>query len=110
MALELVSGADFLCKLMCGAGLVDLRGSPAARGPDHQNRRSPGGKNLSIKDAPILGVNEVPEMHGISQSTVLRLRPRVVWKMRLKATLGVGPAADRLDKRSRLSLINLRLA
>ena len=30
--------------------------------------------------------------------------------MRLKATLGVGPAADRLDKRSRLSLITLRLA
>ena len=27
MALELVSGADFLCKLMCGVGPVDLRGS-----------------------------------------------------------------------------------
>ena len=30
MALELASGADFLCKLMRGAGPVDLRGS---RGP-----------------------------------------------------------------------------
>ena len=30
MALELVSGADFLCKLMCGAGPVDLRESPGA--------------------------------------------------------------------------------
>ena len=29
MAFELVSGADFLCKLMCGAGPVDLGGSPA---------------------------------------------------------------------------------
>ena len=27
MALEMVCGADFLCKLMCGAGPVDLRGS-----------------------------------------------------------------------------------
>ena len=33
MALELVSGADFWCKLMCGAGPVDLRGCPAARAP-----------------------------------------------------------------------------
>ena len=30
MTLELASGADFLCKLMCGAGPVDLRGP---RGP-----------------------------------------------------------------------------
>ena len=35
MALEFVSGADFLCKLMCRAGPVDLRGSRGPRGrPD----------------------------------------------------------------------------
>ena len=40
MALELVSGADFLCKLMCGAGPVDLRGSRVPRGrPDPENDR-----------------------------------------------------------------------
>jgi len=40
MALELVSGADFLCKLMCGAGPVDLRGSRGPRGrPDPENDR-----------------------------------------------------------------------
>ena len=37
MALELVSGADFLCNLMCGAGPVDLRGSRGRfRRPDPQ--------------------------------------------------------------------------
>ena len=40
VALELVSGADFLCKLMCGAGPVDLRGSQGPRGrPDPENDR-----------------------------------------------------------------------
>ena len=40
MALELVSGADFLCELMCGAGPVDLRGSRGPRGrPDPENDR-----------------------------------------------------------------------
>ena len=40
MALELVSGADFLWKLMCGAGPVDLRGSRLPRGrPDPENDR-----------------------------------------------------------------------
>ena len=40
MALELVSGADFLCKLMSGAGPVDLRGSRGPRGrPDPENDR-----------------------------------------------------------------------
>ena len=40
MALELVSGADFLCKLMCGAGPDDLRGSRGPRGrPDPENDR-----------------------------------------------------------------------
>ena len=39
-ALELVSGADFLCTLMCGAGPVDLRGSRVPRGrPDPENDR-----------------------------------------------------------------------
>ena len=32
IALELVSGADFSCKSMCGAGPVDLRGSRGPRG------------------------------------------------------------------------------
>ena len=40
MALEVVSGADFSCKLMCGAGPVDLRGSRGPRGrPDPENDR-----------------------------------------------------------------------
>ena len=39
MALELVSGADFLSKLMCGAGPVDLRVSRAPRGRP-ENRKS----------------------------------------------------------------------
>ena len=40
MALELVSGADFWCKLTCGAGPADLRGSRGPRGrPDPENDR-----------------------------------------------------------------------
>ena len=36
MALEVVPGADFLRNLMCGAGTVDLRGSP---GPPRPRKR-----------------------------------------------------------------------
>ena len=40
MALELVSGADFLCTLLCRAGPVDLRGFRGSRGrPDPENDR-----------------------------------------------------------------------
>jgi len=40
MALELISRLDFMCKLMCGAGPVDLRGSRWPRGrPDPENDR-----------------------------------------------------------------------
>ena len=47
MALELVSGAEFLCKLMCGAGPVDLRRTQGPRGrPDPQSRRFPVGQKI----------------------------------------------------------------
>ena len=50
MALELVSGAAFLCKLMCGVCPVDLRGSAAARGrPDPKNLRFPVGQTIITK-------------------------------------------------------------
>jgi len=57
MALDLVSGADLLCKLMCEAGPVDPRGSRGPRGrPDPQNRRSPvGQKGAHIKAKQLLG-------------------------------------------------------
>ena len=45
IALELVSGADFLCKLMCGAGPVDLRGSPAAPGPPRPPKSTISGRS-----------------------------------------------------------------
>ena len=68
IALELASGADFLCKLMCGAGPVDLRGYPAAWGrPDPQNRRFPvGQKIISKTQVYVLGGPEIVDADGSS--------------------------------------------
>ena len=64
MESELVSGADFLCKLMCGAGPVDLRGVPGAisatqtpkvgdfGSPDTKNQ--PADPEVLLKDSGIL--------------------------------------------------------
>ena len=69
MALELVSGADFLCKLLCGAGPVDLRGSRGPQGrpdpPKIDDFRSV--KKSYIKNPGVLyalDLLELPE-HGL---------------------------------------------
>ena len=55
MALELVSGADFMCKLMCGAGPVDLRGSRRSRGrPDPQKSTISGRLKNHIFETQVL--------------------------------------------------------
>ena len=56
IALELVSGADFWCKLMCGAGPVDLRGSRGPRGPPGPRKRTIFNQ---IQNPPLLNSREI---------------------------------------------------